>query len=101
MTVIDPNITAHDITIIPRFYPVTEVVVSLFNESSQVTATPTATYSIANGFMVVSFTFTFADKDKHQIKITEGTEVVYRGKTITTTQDPQDYKLTDGVYLYS
>ncbi len=101
MKVIDPTATTHNISMIPRFYPTTSVVVSIFNEASKVTVTPVNIYSILNGVFTVTFDFTFTDKDKHQIKITEGTNVVYRGKTITTSQDPQDFKLTDGLYLYT
>ena len=43
MKVITPTTGNTDITIIPRFYPTTAVVVSLFNEASQVTTTPAAT----------------------------------------------------------
>ena len=100
MKVITPTTGNTDITIIPRFYPTTAVVVSLFNEASQVTTTPAATYAILNGEMVVSFTQTFVDKDKHQIKITEGTNVVFRGKSVCTSQEPQDFKLTEGLYYY-
>ena len=101
MKVIAPTTGNTDMTLIPRFYPDTAVVVSIFNETSQVTTTPANSYVIRNGEMIVSFTQTFVDKDKHQIKIVDSnSKVVFRGKTICTSQEPQDFKLTNGLYYY-
>ena len=99
--VIDPSNSTHTLNVVPRFYPSNALVVSLYNEAAQTTATPSTTYNITNGKLNLTFTFTFIDKDRHQIKVTEGTKIVYRGKLQTTTQDPQDFKLTDGLYFYS
>ncbi len=99
--VIDPSNSTHTLSVVPRFYPDNALVVSLYNEASQATSTPTNTYVISNERLQITFAFTFVDKDRHQVKITEGTEVVYRGKIVTTTQEPQDFKQTDGHYIYS
>lgn len=99
--VIDPSNSTHTLNEVPRYYPSTALVVSLYNEATNVTSTPSATYNITNGLLNITFTFTFVDKDRHQIKVTEGTEVVFLGKLITTSQDPQEYKQTDGLYTYS
>ena len=99
--VINPANTSHTLNIIPRYYPDKVLVVALFNEATRVATTPTPTYNVTNGKLNVTFTFTFVDKDRHQIKITEGTSVIYRGKLTTTTQEPQDFKQTNGLYIYS
>lgn len=104
--VINPANSSHTLNIIPRYYPDKVLVVALFNEATRVTTTPTPTYNVTNGKLNVTFTFTFVDKDRHQIKITEGTAaatdpVVYRGKLLTTTQSPQEFKQTNGLYIYS
>ena len=101
MAVINPNDSIHTLNVIPRFYPDNPLVVSLYNEASTETSTPSATYVITNGDLIITFTFTFVDKDRHQVKVTEGSSVVYRGKLISTTQDPQDFKLTNDLYFYS
>lgn len=101
MTVINPSTTTHTLNVVPRYYPDSALVVSLYNEATSVTTTPTNTYNITNGKLNITFTFTFVENDRHQVKITEGTNVVYRGKTITTSQEPQDYSLTNGLYIYS
>ncbi len=99
--VINPDNTTHTLKVIPRFYPNLDITVYLYNEATQVTETPSNTYNITNGKLNVTFDFTFVNKDRHQIKISEGEKVVYRGKLVTTNQDPQDFKLTDGLYYYS
>ena len=100
MKVIDPTDTSHELKIVPRYFPDDTIVVTLKNEVTKTEYTPTPTYRILNGFMYVSFTYTFTNKDKYEIKITEGTSVVYRGKIHATTQTPQDYKITNGLYTY-
>jgi hypothetical protein len=92
--------TAHSISFIPRFYPTLDLVVSLYNEADRSTGTPANTYATSNGYTTVNFTYTFVEKDRFQIKITEGSEVVYRGKILVTDQTPQDYKITNGIYVY-
>tara|TARA_R110000764_G_scaffold39008_1_gene86864 strand:+ start:413 stop:715 length:303 start_codon:yes stop_codon:yes gene_type:complete len=99
--VIDPSNTIHTLNVVPRFYPSTNIVVELYNEATNVTTSPSNTYTITNGKVNITFTFTFLENDRHQLKVTEGTEVVYRGKTLTTSQEPQDFKLTNGLYTYS
>lgn len=101
MTVIDPNNLTHTLSVVPRFYPSNDLVISLYNESDKEISSPSNTYNITNGKINITFTFTFVDKDRHQITLLDGDKIVYRGKTITTTQTPQDYKQTDGLYYYS
>ena len=100
MKVIDPTDTTHELKIVPRYYPIGALVVTLKNEITKTEYTPANTYRILDGFLYSAFTYTFTNKDRYQIKITEGTEVVYRGKIFVTTQTPQDYKITDGIYYY-
>lgn len=99
--VIDPNNSTHTLNVVPRFYPCNDLVISLYNEASKETTTPSNTYNITNGKLNITFTFTFVNKDRHQVKITDAYNVVYRGKLLTTTQDPQEFKQTDGLYFYS
>ncbi len=98
MTVVNPEDTEHTILIIPRYYPDSGVTLSLYNEATQETETVTNDYEIIDGNMFVNFEFTFSDNANYQLKISEGEEVVYRGKIFATTQDPQDFKLTSNVY---
>ena len=96
--VIDPNSTTHTLKVIPRFYPSNDITVTLYNESSQEDETLVTTYNVDNNKLVINFTYTFVENDKRQIKIVEGSDVIFRGKLFATSQEPQEYKLTQGVY---
>tara|TARA_R110000772_G_scaffold33245_2_gene81006 strand:+ start:2117 stop:2422 length:306 start_codon:yes stop_codon:yes gene_type:complete len=101
MKILLPSVTAHEIDLIPRVYPTTALVLSLYNESTKVTTTPANTYVILNGILTISFTATVAEGSKYQIEITENSIVVFRGKVLVTSQTSQEYKLTNGLYFYS
>lgn len=100
MKVINPAVTVHEMVIVPRYYPSLALTLQLLEEATRVTTTPTVTYRITNGKLYITFTNTFLDKQKYQIKLLEGANVVYRGKIWVTTQTPQDFSLTEGVYVY-
>ena len=100
MKTVDPSLTTHDITFIPRFYPDNTIVVELKNEVDSVKSTPTNTYLVKDGKITVQFDYAFVENDKFQIKVSEGTDVVYRGKIFATSQVTQDFKLTNGLYEY-
>ena len=108
MKVISPSDSTHEIILIPRLYSLdANVDLEFFDETEQVTESiSTNTYVVSNGYLTMTFTdaefstITFYENGKYQIKISDTSGVIYRGKMITTTQDEQDYKLTNGVYEY-
>jgi len=100
MKVVLPIIDNHTISFIPRFDTDNELVLSLKNEASGVSTDVVNTYSIVNEGTEINFTFVFKNKDRYQIRIKEGDEVVYRGKLICTDQVPQDYTIIKDVYIY-
>jgi hypothetical protein len=100
MKVVNPEDTDHIIDLIPRYYPSDNITLSLFNEATKVTENIDNTYTITDGVLFLSFEYTFTENEKFQIKLSEDTEIVYRGKLIATSQTPQDYKLTNNVYFY-
>tara|TARA_R110000772_G_scaffold5839_1_gene20805 strand:+ start:1382 stop:1687 length:306 start_codon:yes stop_codon:yes gene_type:complete len=100
MKIVLPTDTNHDIDFIPRFYPTGAIDLYLTNESTKVEVLVASTYIIQNGFVFLNFDKTFSDGQKYRIKITENSNVVFRGKLLVTTQDTQEYKLTKGKYYY-
>lgn len=100
MKVVDPSNASHTLLFVPRYYPDTAVVLELTNEVDRVEVEPSTGYCITDGKMSIVFAYTFVEGDKFKIKITEGDSVVYRGKLFATSQDPQQYKLTEGLYTY-
>ena len=100
MTVLNPNDATHDIKLIPRYYPTGALTFVTYNEVTQASNTIANTYVIVDGILTLSFTFTFEEDDNIQFQVSEVEEVVYRGKIFATTQTPQDYKQTNGLYYY-
>lgn len=100
MIVIDPNITSHNIKLIPRYYPTGALTFVTYNEATQESGNISVTYVITDGILTLSFTNTFVEDDNYQYQLSEGTEVVSRGKIFVTAQTPQDYKQTNGLYYY-
>lgn len=106
MKVIDPNIDVNNISLVPRYYDITDLDFYIYDEATQVEASSAITYSVNGGYLSFSFDIndfngiSLYDNAKYQIRILEGNRVIYRGKMIATSQVPQDYKLTTGLYEY-
>lgn len=100
MKVVNPENTEHTLVLIPRYYPAEAITMSLFNESTQTSENVDNTYTITDGNLFLTFEYTFIENQKFQIKITDDEGVVYRSKLIATSQNPQEYKLTNNVYYY-
>ena len=100
MNVVNPNETTHKFIIIPRFYPTEDIVFNLYNEANQNNETIENVYGVVDGEMIIEFNYEFIEGDRFQIKITEGSNVVYRGKLFATSQTPQDYSTTTNAYYY-
>ena len=98
MNVVNPNNISHEIQVIPRFYPTDELVFTLYNEATQIETD--VIYLVENGVLTFTFDFNFTDGQKFQFKILEGTEIVYRGKLIATTQETQGYLTDKNEYYY-
>lgn len=100
MKVLIPSNTSQIMIIEPRFYPSSGIVLELYNEATKETLTIVNSYLVLDGVMTVLFDLETNEGDSYQVKILEGTEVVYRGKAFATDQVPQDYKLSNGLYIY-
>ena len=108
MKVISPSDSTHAIILIPRLYTIdASVDLEFYDETTRITEEiSTTTYAVVNGYLTMTFTdaecstITFYEGGKYQIKISDTNGVIYRGKMFVTTQEEQDYKLTDGVYEY-
>lgn len=99
MKVVNPNNNTHAISIIPRSY-VEPIVLELYNEVTQIETIVANSITVTDGILLITFDFTFSEGDKYQIKLSKDSEILYRGKLLATSQDPQKYKLTNGIYFY-
>ena len=99
MIVVNSKNTVHTFDIIPRYYP-RAIVLELYNEVTQVSEIVNQLFVVNDGIMTVSFSYTFTEQAKYQIKLTDENGVVFRGKLIATSQTPQDYKQINNIYVY-
>lgn len=100
MKVVNPTDITHDITLIPRYESFGLLTLELYNEVTRDRTIVENTHQLVDGNLTITYDFVFQDKDRFQIKVTEGEEVVYRGKLFATEQIPQDFKLREGLYFY-
>ena len=104
MIVVDSDITFHTIKLVPRFAPTLGITLELYNETTRKVNTIlflSNSYAIIDGILTMVYSFTFEKDSKYQVKITEGANVVFRGKLIAIDQSTQQYDPTDGLYTYS
>ena len=100
MKVVNPNNTNHDIQLISRVFPVGALDLLLYKESTQVEISVINTYIVQDGFLNLNFDFDFTEGEKYQIKITEDSSVIYRGKLIATAEDTQTYLNDNNEFYY-
>jgi hypothetical protein len=99
MKVVNPNDATHVIKLIPRFY-IEVATLKLYNEVTRIETDIANVISTIDGITSVTFDFTFAENDKFQIKIEDAGIIIYRGKLMATSQNPQKYKLSNNLYYY-
>lgn len=95
-----PSNTTHEITFIPRFIPGDELVLQLYDETLQITETIDNGYIFVNGLATMTFDLICTESQKFQLKILEGTNVIYRDKIFVTSQNTQEFKATKDHYYY-
>jgi len=100
MKVVNPNNASHTIGVIPRYYGFTGAVLTLSNLAKDEEEAVAFTSSVAGGVVEIVFDFAFTERDKYTLKLTEGTEVVYRCQLFATEQETQDFDITVNYYSY-
>jgi hypothetical protein len=98
MKVVVTTNTTHNIDFIPRFYTSNTVVLTLRNEVDYDYVEVSNSVAFVDGMATITFDYTFAENDRFEFTIADGSVIVYRGKLISTVQTPQQYKLTTDSY---
>ena len=88
------------LSIIPRYYPTGVVNLNIKDTTTGYDNTQEVSYSIVNGVLSFTFELETTNETRYQVTLSEGTEVVYRGIAIYTTQDTQEYLLTNDKYYF-
>jgi hypothetical protein len=100
MIVVNPENTEHSFKIIPRYYPTGDFKFDLYNEVTKKTEPIKHIFAVTDGIMTIDFEKEFTEKQKFQVKLYDDNQIIFRGKMISTSQDPQDFKQTDNLYRY-
>lgn len=101
MKVLKPSLSLHTITTEPRFFPSLVLNMELKNEATSVITNVIPSYVTVYGVTKFTFSLIGLEGDRYSVKITESENVVYRCKMFFTEQEPQDYKITKGLYKYA
>ena len=88
------------LSIIPRYYPTGVVNLNIKDTTTGYDNTQEVSYSIVNGVLSFTFELETTNETRYQVTLSEGTEIVYRGIAIYTTQDTQEYLLTNDKYYF-
>ena len=100
MKIVNQNNTNHSIKIIPRFYPLDNIEIHLFNELENETFIVDCSYTIMDGFLEVNFDFDFLNKDRLSFEVKENNVILYYGKIYSTIEETQNYKQSLDLYEY-
>ena len=109
MKIINTNSATYTIDLIPRSnFTSSTLDFELYDETTRVAETlSSSVFYFIDGILTWEFvpadfsTITFTENETYQLKISDNGDVLYRGKVLVTTQTPQDFKLTDGLYTYN
>ena len=97
--VVNPDNTTHEIRLIPRVSVLSTLSMVLVNEFTNIETTVAVTNLYDKGYLYLTFDFDFTERDNFSFTVFSDAMVIYRGNIFATTQNPQDFKLTEGVYL--
>jgi hypothetical protein len=100
MIVLNPIDTTHGFNFIPRFTPSDDLILQLYDETLQTFNTINNSFTYSNGLCAITFDLVCTENQKFQVKISEGTQIIYRDKIFVTSQDTQEYKATKDHYYY-
>ena len=88
------------LSIIPRYYPTGVVNLNIKDTTTGYDNTQEVGYSVVNGVLSFTFELETTNETRYQVTLSEGTEIVYRGIAIYTTQNTQEYLLTNDKYYF-
>lgn len=105
MIIVNPDNTNHTISVVPRFDvtpssgELTVVLTDSYNDSVTMLVN---TFDVNAGKLLITFNYAFRSEGRYDLVVTysDTLEVLYRGIAVATTQDTQEYKLTNNKFYY-
>lgn len=100
---VNTNDTTHEVSVTPRYFPCNVIEAHILDSFKRTSSVHECNYLESNNLLVVSFDYNFTDESNYQIKIIDANtqEVIYRGEILSTTQDTQEYNVTNNRYNWN
>ena len=101
--IVNPVNSKHYVKITPRYFPTNTIYLKIKNSFKGTTDDVPALYSVTNDDKLeLSFSYDFTDEANYSINVIDnGTdEVIFRGLILATTQQTQEYSLTESKYKW-
>lgn len=98
MNILQPSNTTHLIVVQPRVTPDTLLVLEFTNKETKEVLELANTYTFISGVLTISFDLDVLESEQYSIEIRQNSKVIYRGLAFCTEQEPQNYKMTKGIY---
>lgn len=84
------------LTLIPRIIPTGVVTIETITDNTGQTASSNYAYTTSNGKITFStYILSGSEGDRFTLKISEGDDIIWRGKMFTTTQVTQKYRINE------
>ena len=103
MVILTTSAASQTFTVIPRFDPTTDVVVTFTSEQqNKLTHTFAFAATYLNGYLTISNTFSplLVDAQNYIIEVMDGAELCFRGKSFITDQtDFPKFSINNGAYV--
>ena len=100
--IINPTKASHTLRIIPRFNPSASLVLNIKDTTTNLDEDISlSSYDFpTTGGIQFAFSFEATDETRYQITVRQEKDIVYRGILIATSQDTQEYQLTNDKYYF-
>ena len=100
MKILDPINTTHSIILQPRVEPTTMLVLELTNKVSKEVLEVENTYIYDMGVLSITFDLSVLESEQYSIELRQFGKVIFRDLIFCTSQDSQNYKLTENKFKF-
>ena len=100
---VNTNNTTHEVLLTPRYFPCNIIEVHVKDSFKGIDTIVECNYEERNNLLVVIFDYNFEDESNYQIKIIDANsqDLVFRGELLSTTQETQQYSVTNNRYNWN
>jgi len=97
MIILKPISTAQTLKFIARENEADSVIIR--DEQNNTEATISGTFTVSTYYLTASLTFSLEEGKFYNLKVLNGTDIVYRDKIFATSQTLSEYSINSGDYI--